>query len=144
MTTQDYYARGDKKIVESEIEELEAERDILETAFQGVQDDLDTVTTAATALTSTVAGHTTALAKFQRGTDTLSSGTKTVAATITANSRIFVTRKTTGGTAGAGGLEVTASTRTPGTPGSFVVNSVGLTGTLVSTDTSTFDWLVVD
>lgn len=69
------------------------------------------------------------------GTATLSSGTITVSCTaVTSSSRILITVKTPGGTQGF--LSVPSSGRTAGT--SFLVNSTS------STETSTFDWEVIN
>lgn len=76
------------------------------------------------------------------GTGTLSSGTATISTTaITANSRIIVSYKTVSGATGI--LAVPSANRTVGT--SFVVNSLtaGLT-TVLTTDNSTFDWVIID
>jgi len=43
MPTQDFYARGDKQVVNNFIEELEDERDLIETAFQAVEDRVASV-----------------------------------------------------------------------------------------------------
>lgn len=76
------------------------------------------------------------------GTGTLTNGTVTIATTaITANSRIIVSYKTASGATGI--LTAPSANRTVGT--SFVVNSVtaGLT-TVLTTDNSTFDWVIID
>lgn len=66
------------------------------------------------------------------GTATLVAGTVTIANTsVTANTRIFLSRTTTGGTAGH-----LSSTRIANT--SFTINSSS------GTDTSTVDWLLVE
>lgn len=82
---------------------------------------------------------------IQAGTATLAAGTVTISSvTITANSRIFVTRKDHAGTIGTDGFEVPVASRTVGAgTGSFVVNSIVDAGTVGSSDTSTFDWLIV-
>jgi len=76
----------------------------------------------------------------QSGTNVaLVGGTKTVAATaVSTTASIRVSRNTPAGTLGAGGLAEPQASRVVGTQ--FVVNSVDLTGALVNTDTSTFDW----
>ncbi len=70
------------------------------------------------------------------GTAILAAGTNQVAnTTCTANTIVILSRQTAGGTLGAGGLTyaVTAGT-------GFVISSVGLTGLVVATDTSTVAW----
>lgn len=79
------------------------------------------------------------------GTDTLSSGTVTITAAITANSRIIVTTKDAN--PGAGSLTVgfeapVASRNVAG--GSFVVRANVAAGTINILDTSTFDWMVIN
>lgn len=70
---------------------------------------------------------------LRMGTATLVGGTVTVANTsVAANSRIFLTAQSVGGTAGA--LAVTA--RTAGT--SFTITSTS------GTDTSTVAWMIVE
>lgn len=67
------------------------------------------------------------------GAATLVGGTVTVSTTaVTANSRIFLTRTTSGGTPG----DLRVSTKTAGT--SFVITSAS------GTDTSTVDWFIVN
>ena len=67
------------------------------------------------------------------GQATLVAGTVTVATNkVTANSRIFLTRQSTGGTAG----DVAVTTKTAGT--SFVITS------LSNLDTSTVAWLIIN
>jgi hypothetical protein len=81
----------------------------------------------------------------QGGTDTLSSGTVTIStATITANSRIQITMKDfgTGAITGLAALAVPVATRTPGAPGSFVVNAIDDAKALIATAECTFDWFV--
>jgi len=66
------------------------------------------------------------------GTAVLSGGTKVVANTsVTANTRIFLTRSTTGGTPGHLSYTITAGT-------SFTINSSG------GSDTSTVNWLLIE
>jgi hypothetical protein len=82
---------------------------------------------------------------IQGGTDTLASGTVTIStATITANSRIQITMKDFGAGAitGLAALAVPVATRTPGAPGSFVVNAVDDSKSLIATAACTFDWAV--
>lgn len=81
----------------------------------------------------------------QGGTDTLSSGTVTIStATITANSRIQITMKDPGAGAitGFAAFDVPVGTRTPGTPGSFVVNAIDDAKATIATAACTFDWAV--
>lgn len=70
----------------------------------------------------------------QRGTATLVAGTVTITATITANSRILVTRQNGLGT--LGDLRVPSASRNVGA-GTFVVESANIL------DLSTFDWIVM-
>jgi len=74
------------------------------------------------------------------GDTTLVAGTKTIAnTTINANHRIFVSRKTAGGTVGAGGYGYSLNIGV-----GFTINSVDLTGTLVNTDTSIISYFIVE
>lgn len=79
---------------------------------------------------------------IQSGTSTLVTGTKSVAATISATSRIFVTMKDPG--AGAitafAALDVPAGTRTAN---AFVVNAIDNAKAVIATAVCTFDWLVI-
>jgi hypothetical protein len=81
---------------------------------------------------------------LQCGTATLASGTVTIAANITANSRILLAIKDPG--AGALttfiGLDAPVANRTVGTPGSFVVNALANDKTTLTTAVCTFDWYV--
>lgn len=79
----------------------------------------------------------------KRGTTTLSGGTVTVTAAITASSLIFVTRRTAGGTLGTGGLHTPSASRNVGS-GTFVIEAIAVNGTLSNGDTSTVDWWVID
>lgn len=75
------------------------------------------------------------------GTGTLSGGTLTVNTTaVTASSIIVATVRTPAGA--TQGVKLAIPTRTVGT--SFVVNAVDATGATVATDTSTFDWILVN
>lgn len=75
------------------------------------------------------------------GTATLTAGTVTVNTTaVTASSIIVATVKTPGGA--TQGVKLAIPTRTAAT--SFVVNAVDATGATVATDTSTFDWILVN
>jgi len=75
--------------------------------------------------------------QIQNGVATLVGGTKSITAvTITANSRIYLTRNTPGGA--VGDLSAPSASRTVGAgTGSFVINSAS------GTDTSTVDWTIV-
>jgi hypothetical protein len=88
------------------------------------------------AVTQNVAGfglHVVEGSNAKMGTATLAAGTVTVATTaVTANSRVFLTNQSAGGTPGF--LRVSA--RTAGT--SFAVTSSS------GSDTSTFAWLLVE
>lgn len=76
------------------------------------------------------------VAAIQKGRVTLVGGTATVSGvSITATSRILLTRNTTSGT--LGNLSAPDASRTPGAAGSFVVNSDQ------ATESSTVDWLIV-
>lgn len=81
---------------------------------------------------------------LQSGTATLAAGTVSITATITANSRIFVTVKDAN--PGAGGLtigfEAPVASRNVGA-GTFIVRANVAAGTINVLDTSTFDWLVI-
>lgn len=75
------------------------------------------------------------------GTATLTAGTVTVNTTaVTANSIIVATVRVPGGA--TQGVKLAIPTRTAST--SFVVNAVDATGATVATDTSTFDWILVN
>jgi hypothetical protein len=82
-------------------------------------------------------GATDALPSTVRtGTATLGAGgTVTVSATITASSKIQVTRNTPGGT--LGNLSAPSASRVVGAPGHFVINSDQ------ALETSTVDWAVL-
>lgn len=79
------------------------------------------------------------------GTDTLSSGTVTIAAAITASSRIIITHKDPN--PGAGSLTISlaapVASRNVGA-GTFVVRANIAAGTINVLDNSTFDWLVIN
>jgi hypothetical protein len=77
----------------------------------------------------------------QSGTATLVLGTVTVPATVTAGSRVFLTRTVSAGTTDT--VEYAVPTKTPGAPGSFVIQAQVAAGTINVADTSTLDWLVV-
>jgi hypothetical protein len=81
--------------------------------------------------------------KFQSGTDTLAVGQKAVAATLTSNSRIFITMKDPGAGAitGFAALEVGSAGRLAN---QFTVTAIDDTKTKIDTAVCTFDWLVVD
>lgn len=78
------------------------------------------------------------------GSDTLVVGTQTVSVPVlTANSVILATWSDPDA-ATVGVLSIPTATRTPGTPGTFVINSVKADGTTpLNTDTGSFDWLVI-
>jgi hypothetical protein len=79
----------------------------------------------------------------QAGTATLTAGTVTITAAITATSRILVTMKNAPA-ALTTLLVVPSVSRTIGSPGSFVVNGLVAALTVNSADnTSTFDWEVI-
>jgi len=81
---------------------------------------------------------------IQVGTVVLTAGDETVAtATITAASRVFVTRQgAPGGGTAIGLLNVRAVT--PGAPGSFIVEALAEANqAVVAADTSTVVWMVV-
>ena len=82
----------------------------------------------------------------QAGVSTLVAGTVTVAtATITANSRIFIQRKTAGGVTTLT-IEYSAlgADRVVGAPGTFVITSRLADGTFNNADESVVDWLVIN
>lgn len=78
------------------------------------------------------------------GTATLASGTVTITAAITANSRIVATIKDAN--PGAGGLtvgiEVPVASRNVGA-GTFVIRANVAAGTINVLDTSTLDWIII-
>lgn len=79
---------------------------------------------------------------IQGGTTTLVAGTKTVSGvTLTANSRILVTRKTPGGTIGKAGLDAPSASRDT-SAGTFVINAIDDDKSTSVLDTSTVDWLI--
>lgn len=85
----------------------------------------------------------TAIPPTQNGTGQLAAGTLTIStATITANSRIFVARKSISTSTAIASLGATG-TRTVGAPGSFIVQSLKPDHTVETNDVSTFDWFVV-
>jgi hypothetical protein len=76
------------------------------------------------------------------GLATLVAGTVTINTTaVTANSRIFLTRRTLAGTASATGAFLVSGTITAGT--SFVINSYAVAGSIAISDNGTVNWLVV-
>ena len=81
---------------------------------------------------------------FQAGTGTLASGTVTINATLTANSRILVTMKDPGAGAitGFAGFDTPVASRNVGA-GTFVVNAIDDSKATLATAVCTFDWLVV-
>lgn len=81
----------------------------------------------------------------QRGTGTLTAGTATVSAALTANSRIYISMKDPG----AGAITNFASFSAPAADrdtdaGTFVVNAIDDSGAVINTAACTFDWLVID
>lgn len=89
-------------------------------------------------------GGTLSFTQIQSGTGTLASGTLTISANITANSRIMVTPNTPKALTVV--FDAPSASRVVGVSGGsggFVVNGLVAAGTLASTDsTSTFDWFV--
>lgn len=74
------------------------------------------------------------------GSATLVSGTVTVANTaVKSTSKIILIREAVGGT---GGTYLVVGAKTANT--SFVINSVGTTGSLVTTDTSTVGYIIIN
>lgn len=74
------------------------------------------------------------------GTATLASGTVTVANTsVTANSKIFVTRSGLNGSTAAGTLSVTKNAGV-----GFTINSYSAVAAVVTGDTSTVDWFIIE
>jgi hypothetical protein len=98
-----------------------------------------------TTLGGLTANTTNTLVSLQCGTATLASGTANIpGVTITANSRIFLTQKTAGGTTGTR-LQAPSASRSVGAgTGSFVIESVDTSGAVVTTDTSTVDWQIIN
>ncbi len=79
--------------------------------------------------------------QFQSGTATLTSGTVTITANITASSRIVFSLK---GNPAALTTQIVAPTRNTGAPGSFVVNGLVAALTVNGADnTTTFDWIII-
>ena len=122
-------------------------------ALVGIEDDgaYFTGTTVEEALQETGAGMT-ALASdieglqalVQGGTTTLVAGVSpSIAATITANSRIVAFVKDTGGVVTlTAGYEAKDADRSIGAPGSFVITAFQADKSTSTADTSTLDWLV--
>lgn len=77
------------------------------------------------------------------GTATLVAGTVTVAAKVTATSRILTSLNTPGGGGNGVDYKAPAASRVVGAPGSFVITAVDAAGATVATDVSTVDWVVV-
>jgi hypothetical protein len=101
-------------------------------------------TTAAIGVGATAAraDHVHIYPAAQYGTVVLVAGTATVStAAVTANSRVFFTRTTSNTTTLT--LAYACTTKTPGAPGSFVVQAQVAAGTLNNADISTLDWFVV-
>lgn len=82
----------------------------------------------------------------QYGSTTLVAGTKTIntGITITATSRVFVSRTAQGGTS-TGVIAYECVSKTAGAPGtgSITIQANNAAGTIVNTDTSTVDYLIV-
>lgn len=82
----------------------------------------------------------------QYGSATLVAGTKTIntGITITPTSRVFVNRTAQGGTS-TGVIAYECVTKTVGAPGTgaIVLQANNAAGTIVNTDTSTVDYLIV-
>lgn len=111
-------------------------------------------TTAATALAAAAAaGSATTVSRSdhahpkntQTGTLTLIAGTKTINTVIvmTANSVVLLQPTESGGTAGTR-YKVTGKTAGVAGVGAFTVTAIDTAGSLVNTDTSTFDFVIVD
>lgn len=83
---------------------------------------------------------------IQRGTGTMVAGVLSVSTgvKITANSVINFSRKTQGGTPGVA-YDAPAADRTVGAPGTgaFKVRSYSSSNVVVTTDTSTIDWIII-
>jgi hypothetical protein len=78
----------------------------------------------------------------QGGTTTLVAGTKTVSGvTLTANSRILLTRVTPAGTMSNAGLDAPSASRNTGA-GTFVINAIDADKSTSTSDTSTVDYLI--
>jgi hypothetical protein len=81
---------------------------------------------------------------IQSGSDTLVAGTVTVAANITASSRIpapGITDPGVGAITGLAALKIT--NKVVGAPGSFDVTAIDDTGATIATAVCVFEWLVV-
>jgi hypothetical protein len=80
---------------------------------------------------------------FQSGVGALTNGVSaSIAATITASSRITVTPKDKGASSALGRLDAPSADRSVGAPGSFLVRSFKADATAETADQSTFDWTV--
>lgn len=93
-----------------------------------------------------VAGAALPAANVQAGSGTLVAGEVTIAATITANSRIQVSMMDPGAGAitGFASFDVPAADRVIGAPGSFKVRAIDDAKALIATAVCTFNWLVVE
>lgn len=81
---------------------------------------------------------------IQSGTGVLVNGVSAaIAATITANSRIVVTRKDANGSAAIGILGAATADRVVGAPGSFIVRSLSAAAAAVAGDESSFDYHII-
>jgi len=97
------------------------------------------------ALTGLVAGGASASPSIQAGRGTFSSGVLSVSTgiTVSATSRVFASRVTEAGTDGDE-IRVPDADRTVGAPGTgTLVFRSFLSGAAATSDTSTFDWLIV-
>lgn len=105
---------------------------------------ISVATTAKSEITAIQAANT--ALNVQSGEATLVAGTVTIATgiTVTATSRVFVSRTAQGGTStGVIAYECTAKTvGAPGT-GAITLRANNAAGTIVNTDTSTLDYLIV-
>jgi hypothetical protein len=122
------------------------------TNVQGALDAVKADLTAIDSSVTTIEGDITAidaniaaLPTFQSGGGTLTSGASgNIAATITASSRIVVTRTAVNASTALGELAVT--NKSVGAPGHFVVDALtpATPGTPLASDVSSFDWVVMD
>lgn len=91
---------------------------------------------------STLATSAQGATSIQRGTSTLVAGVSPViAATITATSRIVVTRN---GVPGAAIGQLSATDRAVGAPGSFRVRAYNAAGAAEAADIGSFDYVIIN
>ncbi len=115
-------------------------------ALDVVKADLSTIDSTLTTLEgdiTTLNSEVAAVLPVQTGGGTLTNGASgNIPATITASSRITITRTVVNTSSALGELAVT--NKTTGTPGHFVVDALTVTspGTPLATDQSSFDWVV--